>query len=459
MKKGVFIFIGVILFLILIIATCSNSDEKANKLYTEAVTLVENASKIEEENVNEALSQYQEAYNKIEKLISENGKTKTAVDVVAGEKKIGKFTYTQLKEQVLPSIEQKANATKDLNSLLLFLLDKAEDATYSKCLVLHEIAKAERLSENFTKANQYLATLEENASLLPENKTYLQASIYLLIAIEHYHLRNIEKAKLYINNASVLAQNQEHKKMKERLLLSTLSAYAEISQFEKAKRLVYKLTDDYLEDAAYFDIADNYAQFQQVDSAFETAKRIISPDLKSRAFTNISKQLILQGRENTAEKYLDYCQDILLDSIDLKEKAAKARVEIAECYNILGNERKTLKIIKDIIRDIDDVDNYHKSTPLKVSLAILYNSMNRNGDATRLLEEASALAETSLAISKVALAFAKVHNFERAYQTAQKIKDSERKLETLVQIATIQVVADVRINKETAVEIQKIIQM
>lgn len=464
MKKGVFIFIGVILLLIIILATCSNSNDSANKLYSEAVTLVTEAKKIEAENVNEALDKYVEAFRKVETILQENEKSKIAAEIQAGEKKIGDFTFTQLKEQILPTIEQKANATKDLNSLLLFLLEKTEDSTYSKPYTLYEISKAHRMSNNLTEARQHLTNMESSINLIPEDKKHLKASLLLMMAVEYYQLRDIEKAKLHINNASLLAQNVKHTKLKERLLLSTISAYAEISQFAKAKRLVHKITDEYLQDAAYFDITDNFAQFQQIDSAFETAKQILAPDLKSRAYTNISKQLILMGRENTAEKYLEYCQDMLLDSIQTPSKMAKARIEIAHCYNILGKNRDVEKLVKKIRKDIQQVDNYHKSNPLKIAYAILLHDMKKFSESEGKLEETLILAESfpqnsSLALAQVAIAFAKVSQFQRAFQTAQMIKDEKHKIETLVRVTSLQMTANERISQKTAMEIQKIIQM
>lgn len=463
MKKGIFIFIGIIVLLIIILATCSNSNGKADRLYSEAAHLVIEAKKIETENVNEALEMYEEAFKKIEIIIEENGKSKIAAEIQSGEKKIGNFTYTQLKEQILPTIEQKANATKDLHSLLLFLLEKTEDSSYSRPYTLYEISKTHRANNNLTEARQHLSNMESSISFIPEDKKYLKASLSLMMAVEYYQLRDIEKAKLHINNASLLAQGEKHTRLKERLLLSTISAYAEISQFGKAKRLVHKITDEYLQDAAYFDITDNFAQFQQIDSAFETAKQILAPDLKSRAYTNISKQLILMGRENTAEKYLEYCQDMLLDSIESPSKMAKTRIEIAECYNILGKKRDVEKLVKKIRKDIQQVDNYHKSNPLKISFAILLHQMKKYNEATSMLEGTLVLAESlphsSLALSQVSIAFAKVEQFPRAYQAAQMIKDEKHKIETLVRITTLQMSAKERISKQTALEIQKIIQM
>lgn len=464
MKKGVFIFIGVILFLIIILATCSNSNNDANKLYSEAVNLVTEAKKIESENVNEALDKYEEAFKKIEVIITENGKSKLAAEIQTGEKKIGEITYTQLKEQILPTIEQKANATKDLNSLLLFLLEQTEDSSYSKSYTLYEISRAHRESNNLTEARQHLNNMESNISLIPDDKKYLRASLQLMMAVEYFYLRDIEKAKLHINNASLLAQNVKHTKLKERLLLSTISAYAEINQYGKAKRLVHKITNEYLQDAAYFDITDNFAQILEIDSAFETAKQILAPDLKSRAYTNISKQLILMERENTAEKYLEYCQDMLIDSIESHEKKAKARLEIADCYNILGKKKDVEKLAKKIRKDIQQVDNYHKSNPLKISYGILLHKMKKHNEATGTLEATLILAKdfpqsSSLALAQVAKAFAKVDQFPRAYQAAQMIKDKNHRIETLVKITTLQMSAKEKISKKTAVEIQKIIQM
>lgn len=464
MKKGVFIFIGVILFLIIILATCSNTGEKANKLYAEATGLVQEAKKIEEDNVNEALEKYVEAFNKIEKIINEHGKTKIASEIKTGEKKIGEISYTQLKEQVLPAIEEKANATKDLNSLLLYLLNQTEDSSYSKPLIQYEISKAYREANRYEEALKHLNNMEYSVELIPADKKYLKTSLLLMMGVEHYHHRNIETARIHIDNASILAQNEKATKLRERLILSVISAYAEISQFSKAERLLHKLSDEYLQDAAYFDITDNYAQIQQLDSAFAKANKIFAPDLKSRAFTNISEQLILQGREKTAEKYLEYCQDMLIDSIETQDKVAKSLIDIAECYHILGDKKEAEKLAKRIKKSIQDVENYHISNQLNVSYALLSQKMGNTSISTEMLEGSLIIAEafpknSSLEVAHVAIGFAKAGQFTRAFQAAQKIESKSHRLETLVKITTLQMKAKERISKSTAFEIQKIIQL
>lgn len=465
MKKGVFIFIGVILALILILSTCSNSDEKANKLYSEAVSLVQEAKKVESKNVLEALQMYKEADKKIQILIAEHAKTKTAVAVQSAEKKIDGLTVKQLREQIIPTVEQKAKATQDLGSLLLFFLEKAEDGTYSKCIIFYEISKAYRLKGDKKTSRDFLKKLVECTKLIPDEKKYLQVSLDVITAVEYYHHREIEKARLIINNAVTKTHDIEHKKMKERLLLSIVSAYAEISQFDKARRLTHKLQDNYLMDAAYFDMADNYAEFQLIDSAFETAREIFSADLKSRAYTNISSQLILQGKEPTAEKYLEYCQESLLDSVEQVDKKVKATLEIAECYRLLGKDRKVNKLIKKIKDEIKQITNYRKSNFLKLELAKLYIRLNpKNKAGIGLMEEAQALAvsfpkNSSIAVAEVALTFADMGNFTRAYKLTHRIEDPQRQLETRVKIAAKQVANNTRINAHTAEQIQQIIQM
>jgi len=80
--------------LLLLVIGCSNHNGKANKLFVEASQLVESLK-------------YKQALEKLELIIKRYPQSDLAVKLVQGEAKIGRFTYSEFKNLVVPAIEEK----------------------------------------------------------------------------------------------------------------------------------------------------------------------------------------------------------------------------------------------------------------------------------------------------------------------------------------------------------------
>ncbi|MCK4259751.1 MAG: hypothetical protein KAX49_12280 [Halanaerobiales bacterium] len=109
----------IIFLMLFILVSCLNPSEEqeAKKLYKDARKLVDVAERIEKHSVIDAFQLYKNAVENIEEIILTYSSTDLAINLASDNTKIGPFTFTQLKSELLPEIKKEADQEKSRRML------------------------------------------------------------------------------------------------------------------------------------------------------------------------------------------------------------------------------------------------------------------------------------------------------------------------------------------------------
>ncbi len=118
MKRGVFylvismtIVICMVIFMLVSIFSTSEAKE-AKRLFKDAKKLIDVAERIEKVDMNSAYELYKKAVTNVEKIISKYSSTQLANNLVNEDLKVGPFTVSELKDELLLEVETKVTSDK-----------------------------------------------------------------------------------------------------------------------------------------------------------------------------------------------------------------------------------------------------------------------------------------------------------------------------------------------------------
>jgi tetratricopeptide (TPR) repeat protein len=282
-----------------------NPDARANKLFVEASQLMRAAQEAEQTSYVEAFKDYQAALANLEKVTTRYPSSQLAVQLTAGQTKIGPYTLAEFQEAV-SKVQARADAEGSFLACALFIANHTKDASH-KTRILRQVALAYAQAGQYNLALQTVNSIEdarEKASTLADiTGQYARAGQY--------------------DEALRIANTMEHKSYKNIVLLGVVNAHAKAGHFDRALQIVNSLEDDpYYKSWALSIVAFEYAKAGRGNEALQIANTIPDDkwDFKPSTLAFIYAQT---GEYDQALKEVDAVKDVRSKAVGLATIAAK----------------------------------------------------------------------------------------------------------------------------------------
>lgn len=351
--------------ILFILMSCASPDEKANKLYVQAVKLIESAQKVEDTSYRHALKLYKEALSKLQRIISKYPSSQIAVKIVSGEVK----DMNNLKENIIPKISLKAAAEEDPLACAVMVASAIKrgggDGAFlelaEKCL---EVGKHDEALKMVYQFHEAFTTWDDVYGVYREDLPKGFEGFSLLCDQIRIQLRAGQRELL--------------------TLLPELPELEEELDEEKIK-------DPYDRAIAVIKIAELYAEAGQKNKALEVLSKAVQ-----------------------ADKIIKYAPFRVYPL-----------VKIATYYVELGQKEKALEILSQAM-DIARSKNYIAQLAL-TDIAVVLHNLGKEYEALYLLSQTLEVAKSEkglwkfLGLAKTATSYAEIGQYHLALQIAERI--------------------------------------
>jgi tetratricopeptide (TPR) repeat protein len=135
-----------------------NPDARANQLFVEASQLVKSAQEAEQTSYVEAFKLYQAALAKAETITTKYQSSQLAVQLTAGQTKIGPYTFTEL-QRIVPRTQARAKVEEDFLACALFVANTIQEAS-EKDSTLNAIAIWYARAKQYDRAMEVANSIE-----------------------------------------------------------------------------------------------------------------------------------------------------------------------------------------------------------------------------------------------------------------------------------------------------------
>ena len=372
-------YLGTVLFF-----SCTSPDKKSNKLFNEAVQLVESAQEVEKTSFSDALKFYTEALKKIKKIQSKYPSTLMAKELISGEARIGPFTITKFKEVVVPRAKMKVDAVENPLAFALFVVETIKDSEKSRRLAnigmrLANIASAyakggqydkalqisEKITNSFDKAMAWVFISMAYIEVNQKDKAFeiLSQALQITKTMEPYSkVRTMgelagtyaeagqkDKASEILSQALQVAKTMKYSQTKDRLLVEIAGAYAKAGQYDKALQIADKIEVAHPFVSALADISVTYAKAGQYDKALQLAEKIMVEysNIKARTLAEIA---VIYAKTGQCYQALQLAKTIIYSDI---KPVALIRIGVAYAEVSPEIDERTNKILHKIIRELE----------------------------------------------------------------------------------------------------------
>jgi len=243
---------------------CSDPNQEAEKLLNQASQLLSDAFEAENGSYSEAYDLYADALDKIEMLINEYPSSYLAAAIPQEEIHIGEYSYSELKENLIPISRLKAAGEKDplsCSALIYCELENSVDKNYFFMELTKLYAKLGRYDEAIDLAADIDEPFYKVASLCEISSKVLDAGdTYkgLGLLSEAYNLAlhgikdNDEKVESLANIGCMYTKAKAHKKANEAFKLAEYIPKRIISGRENTVLALAKISSKYIE-ASWYD--------------------------------------------------------------------------------------------------------------------------------------------------------------------------------------------------------------
>jgi len=287
----------VCLFGIILLTSCSNPEQEATKLLTEASEIFKSASNLEETSFSLAYDRYKEVLTKIEEIKTKYPESEVVKGLDQGDAKIGFFTLAKLKEYVSSYARIKAQAEGDILSCAIAMVYKIEPSAF----------------------------LSDQHSTL-------------------YHIFNSEFVNVDHCNQALRVVKKLPPASNTSMLLSLIAEkFAELGQFDQASKLIEEISDPVIEVEIFRTMADKYAELGKLKEAVEIAKSIEDQDKRNFTFNSIAVKLAEAGHD---EQIFE-----IIGLMDSGFDRAWTLTEIATVYAEAGKKNKAAKFLTQAIKE------------------------------------------------------------------------------------------------------------
>ena len=150
----------ILIFCFTIFVGCSDPNQEAEKLLKHATQLLSDALEAENESYAEAYDLYADALKEIETLIHEYPSSYLAAAVPQEEIHIGEYSYSELKNNLVPISRLKAASEKDPLSCATLIYCELEDSV-DKDYFFMELTKLYAKSGRYDEAIDLAAGIDE----------------------------------------------------------------------------------------------------------------------------------------------------------------------------------------------------------------------------------------------------------------------------------------------------------
>lgn len=242
---------------------CSDPNQESEKLLNHATQLLADGFEAENESYSEAYDLYADALDEIETLINEYPSSYLAAAIPQEEIHIGEYSYSQIKENLVPISRLKAASEIDPLSCSALIYCELEDSV-DKDYFFMELTKLYAKSGRYDEATDLAAIIDEpyykiaslceiSSRVLDSGDTYkglgLISEAYNLAL--HSIKDNDEKVESLANIGCMYAKAKEHKKASKAFKQAEYIPKRIISGRDKTVISLAKISSKYIEASRY----------------------------------------------------------------------------------------------------------------------------------------------------------------------------------------------------------------
>ncbi len=337
-------------FCIVILTSCTTPDEAANQLFVEASNLVVTADEASQGNFSAALEHYKKALAKVEKISSKYSSSQLAVQIAQGNAKLGDYTISELRDEIIPRTENKALAEKSPLACA-FLIALSIDDLNSKIETLIRVA------ESSLKFEQYEFAIRVLDSLLVSATGYDDNFIGQTIAMKTF-------------------------------------ACIKTNQYEKALAAAKSIKGDYHDNdkiRAFTMIAHKFMEIGKENRCLEAAAETGNSVEKTKTLTASAKQFREKGDRKKALIMLSHAEEAVSTIVD-KEQKIEALLYITDEYLEAKDEHYALVMLSHAMQTASNVDDPSQKIRVLGTIARKYSSADQKSKALEILSNASTIA-------------------------------------------------------------------
>jgi len=458
-------FIHAYLILAVLLWSCGPDDEAAQKLYSKASKLVMSAQDARGNSYMEAYDKYKKAMEILNRLLKEHGKSETAKKVLENESRIGAYTYSEFRDQVLVKAQKQAQAQEGPFACAVLVADTIKLPT-AKEKVMDELISvlagagrfdaALKLAESLNifhraKAYSILAgkyaekgKFEDSLKLASEIKVKLFRAIADAAIAKHLAKAGKKSnAVKRLQSASAAVGAIDLPGTRVDVLVLAADGYVAAGEVEEAARVldsavneVKKIKFGYSRWDAITKIAIGYARAGHIDQAFTLAMTVDKKDARAGVFGDMALAHAMEGRHAEAVQ--------AVRQIENPQKRLETLSTLAEHYAQDGILEQATEILK-MIASASDVGRVYVSMHRDRALLALAQAYAGVGGHDRGLKMARSIERPEYrakALARVAGEFAlagKVDDAEyllvKAQSAANRIQDPKARTDALSDLA------------------------
>ncbi len=442
--------------ILFILMSCASPDEKANKLYVEAVKLVESAQKVEDTSYRDALKLYKEALGKLERIISKYPSSQIAVKIASGEVKDMK----NLKENIIPKISLKAAAEEDPLACAVMVASATKRGSGNGTL----LELAEKCLE-VGRRDEALKMVHQFVHFLGDGPKGFEAFSLLCDLIRIQFTLGQKKFLTLLPELEGGLDEEEIKDPYDRAIavIKIAEVYAEAGQKNKALEVLSKAVqaDRIIKYAPFrvyplVKIATYYVELGQKEKALEILSQAVDIATRSKnyiaqlALTDIAVVLHNLGKEYEASYLLSQTLEVAKSEKGLWKFLGLAKT--ATSYAEIGQYDLALQIAKRI--PAEGIVPKHTISPARHifytnlwKLEVLIHTALKAGESGKedkalkillqVLDGAKSMKssyERDLSFRQIACQLAKIGKYDKAFEV---LKIIERRADKLLILAEI----------------------
>ena len=411
--------------ILFILMSCASPDEKANKLYVEAVKLVESAQKVEDTSYRDALKLYKEALAKLERIISKYPSSQIAVKIASGKIKDMK----NLKENIIPKVSLKAAAEEDPLACAVMVASASKRGSGNGAF----LELAEKCLE-VGRRDEALKVLYQFAHFLGDGPKGFEAFSLLcdLIRIQ-FRLGQKKFLTLLPELEGGLDEEINNRYDKLKVLAEIASLYIEVGQKNKALKVLSKATQlarSMDHPCQRFCVLARIAAFYTELGREDKALEIVSQAMTEKSCRSIALACIAPNiqRLHGINRALEVLSQALNAAQTEQDSASILLAEVALGYARIDQPRQAFQIVQNIrnIRIKGPSRAYYPKFDVLVDIGSKFFWTGERDKAMEVFLEALGIAKAmkdaddrELALRRIACKFAEFGQYERAFELVE----------------------------------------